>query len=105
MISLQMKMISSLEKCFLDDSVESKPAKNSFIMFANEKLSFQVVYRTELIGQSLTVLYAHYRGPILLFTRLSAIPPFIPITASAIISRWNTHLCTSLKNSSIVLSP
>ena len=54
MISLQMKMISSLEKCFLDDPIESKPEKKQFIMFRNEKLSFQVVYRTELIGEGIS---------------------------------------------------
>lgn len=42
---LSMKMISSLDKCFLDDSVESKREKNEFIMFRNERLSFQVVCR------------------------------------------------------------
>ena len=42
---LQMKMISSLEKCFWDEDVDSKAEKNSFIMFKNERLSFQIVYR------------------------------------------------------------
>ena len=47
MIILNMKMISSLEKCFYNDALESKTEKSRFIMFRNERLSFQVAYRTE----------------------------------------------------------
>ena len=47
MIKLQMKMISSLEKCFYDDTIDSKEEKNKFIIFRNERLSFQVAYRAE----------------------------------------------------------
>ncbi len=45
MLTLQMKMVSSLEKCFWDDPIEQKPEKKSFLMFENERLSFQVAYR------------------------------------------------------------
>lgn len=41
-----MKMVSSLEKCFWSDPIESKKEKNEFFMFKNERLSFQVMYRT-----------------------------------------------------------
>ncbi len=47
MITLQMKMISSLEKCFYNDLPESKPEKTFFRMFRNQRLSFQVAYRAE----------------------------------------------------------
>lgn len=47
MATVQMKMISSLEKCFYSDTVESKKEKTEFIMFKNERLSFQVMYRTD----------------------------------------------------------
>lgn len=47
MIKLQMKMVSSLEKCFYDDALESKKEKKDFIMFKNERLSFQVMLRAE----------------------------------------------------------
>ena len=40
-------MISSLEKCFYDDALESKKEVNRFTMFRNERLSFQVAYRAE----------------------------------------------------------
>lgn len=45
MPTVQMKMVSSLEKCFYNDTIESKKEKTEFIMFKNERLSFQVMYR------------------------------------------------------------
>ena len=47
MIKLSMKTVSSLEKCFWDEALESKREKRAFVMFRNERLSFQVVYRAE----------------------------------------------------------
>ncbi len=47
MIQLEMKMVSSLEKCFYSDLPESKPEKTFFRMFRNERLSFQVLYRAD----------------------------------------------------------
>jgi len=46
-MKLQMKMVSSLEKCFYNDTLESKKEKKEFIMFKNERLSFQVAYRAD----------------------------------------------------------
>lgn len=48
MIKLQMKMVSSLEKCFIDDTVESKREKTGFVMFANENLAFQVMFHGDM---------------------------------------------------------
>ncbi|MBR2353155.1 MAG: DUF4091 domain-containing protein [Clostridia bacterium] len=39
---IEMKLMSSMEKCFLDERLESKPETKSFMMFRNERLSFQV---------------------------------------------------------------
>ncbi|MBO5256526.1 MAG: hypothetical protein J6C42_03385, partial [Clostridia bacterium] len=60
MISLQMKMVSSLEKCFLDDAVETKNEKNRFVIFANEKLSLQVMYRAQVQDEGI----ANYTCPL-----------------------------------------
>ena len=49
MIKLQTRMVSSLEKCFYDDALESKKEVNKFTMFRNERLSFQVAYRAEYL--------------------------------------------------------
>jgi len=52
-MELKMKMVSSLEKCFYSDKLESIKEKTDFIMFANERLSFQVAYRAKYSGFSI----------------------------------------------------
>ncbi|MBQ6824495.1 MAG: DUF4091 domain-containing protein [Clostridia bacterium] len=47
MLTLEMKMLSSLEKCFHDDLLSAKAEKTRFVMFKNERLSFQVAFRAE----------------------------------------------------------
>ncbi|MBQ4592475.1 MAG: DUF4091 domain-containing protein [Clostridia bacterium] len=59
MISLQMKLVSSLEKCFLDDAMETKTEKTRFVMFGNEKLSLQVMYRAQVQDEGI----ANYTCP------------------------------------------
>ncbi|MBR6768276.1 MAG: DUF4091 domain-containing protein [Clostridia bacterium] len=46
-MNFEMKIVSSLEKCFWDDLPENKPEKTKFYMFLNERLSFQVMYRSD----------------------------------------------------------
>lgn len=41
---IKIKSLSSLEKCFLDEKLRSKKETNKFIMFKNERLSFQFAY-------------------------------------------------------------
>ncbi len=41
---VKIKSLSSLEKCFLDEKLRSKKEVNKFIMFKNERLSFQFAY-------------------------------------------------------------
>jgi len=55
MITLQMKPMSSLEKCFIDEALETKNEKNRFEMFANEKLSFQIAYRGWVRDEGITM--------------------------------------------------
>ena len=44
---LILKPMTSLEKCFPDEDLSARPSTDSFVMFANERLSFQVgVYNT-----------------------------------------------------------
>ena len=53
MATQEIKIVSSMEKCFLDDKISDKKEKNSFVMFKNEKLSFQVVYSFENVFNDL----------------------------------------------------
>ena len=40
-----LKAMSSLEKCFIDDDIESKPEKTSYVVFKGERLAFQVAIK------------------------------------------------------------
>ena len=44
MAILELKVISSLEKCLHSDKIEDKPEKKEFFMFKNERLSFQIAF-------------------------------------------------------------
>ncbi len=48
MPSIHMKIVSAMEKCFYDDAPQDKREQTEFLMFRNERLSFQILYRTEL---------------------------------------------------------
>ncbi len=43
---MRVKIVSSLEKCFLDESILDKPALNGISMLKNERYSFQICYDT-----------------------------------------------------------
>ena len=45
MIKVEMKPVSAMEKCFLDEALATKQEKNAFSMFQNERLAFQVAFR------------------------------------------------------------
>jgi len=47
---IKIKSLSSLEKCFLDEKLRSKKETNKFIMFKNQRLSFQFAY--EMLPES-----------------------------------------------------
>ncbi len=55
MPTLQMKMVSCLEKCFHDERIEDKQEKTDFVMFRNERLSFQVLYRNDLAERKMAL--------------------------------------------------
>ena len=44
MAQLQMKVLSSLEKCFIDEKLEKKTETKHFTILRNERLAFQVAY-------------------------------------------------------------
>lgn len=49
-VKFKAKIISSLEKCFLDESISDKKELSAISMFANERLSFQIAYTCEDYG-------------------------------------------------------
>ncbi len=44
---INLKIVNSLQKCFLDESYDSKPQTDRFYALKGEKLSFQLVYNLE----------------------------------------------------------
>lgn len=44
---LRAKLLSSLEKCFLDESVFDKTEAKDFSLLKNERFSFQVCFERE----------------------------------------------------------
>ena len=69
---LQMRCVSSLEKCFYDELPEQKREMTQFTVFSNEHLSFQVLYRYE--AEELNILRC---CPILLEGSLA---PFVQVS-------------------------
>ncbi|MBQ8509095.1 MAG: DUF4091 domain-containing protein [Clostridia bacterium] len=46
MADIQLKILPSIEKCFLDESIDSKPELREASMLRNERFSFQLAYTT-----------------------------------------------------------
>lgn len=81
MSRVQTRLLSSLEKCFLDESLERKPQTNHFVMFRNERLSFQMAYQNTEIER---IQYASVRvfGTLAPYTQLRevvSIPSMYPV--------------------------
>lgn len=47
---MRLKLVSSLEKCFLDENVAMKPAFSGVSILKNERYSFQICYDSEPCG-------------------------------------------------------
>ena len=51
---IHLKPLSSLEKCFLDEGIDAHPLCDRFVMYQNERLSFQVA----ILNDDLTLMRA-----------------------------------------------
>jgi len=78
---MKAKIISSLEKCFLDESVDQKPQLGAISMLKNERYSFQVCYEAkEQIDFKLIRLF-HVESPLadcISISRVINIPSAMP---------------------------
>ncbi len=79
-MEITVKTISSLEKCFLDENIDSKREINSLSALSGETLCFQMAYTkpTETLGE---VVYLHVDSPIKEFVkafRVESVPVKIP---------------------------
>lgn len=79
---MRAKMISSLEKCFPDESVCSKPALDNITMLKNERYSFQVCYDFEELVDSKTIVHFSVESPLAEYIRayrVQYIPSMMPV--------------------------
>ena len=83
---MRAKIISSLEKCFLDETVLMKPALNGISLMKNERYSFQVCFDLEesLAATQSTkkIVYFHVESPLEAYIRLyevKNIPSEMPV--------------------------
>ena len=56
MSTIELKVISSLEKCLHSDRIEDKKEKKEFFMFKNERLSFQIAF----FNSEVEMRFSHY---------------------------------------------
>ena len=61
---MRAKIISSLEKCFLDQSVADKPQFTRFSMLKNERYSLQVCYDVEETIDHKQIMYFSIESPL-----------------------------------------
>ncbi len=79
---MRCKIISSLEKCFLDESFASKPELTTASMLQNEIYSFQLCYDCEELVDMCETVHFHIDSPLAPYIRLyrvQSIPSQLPI--------------------------
>lgn len=76
------KIISSLEKCFLDESISDKPELGSISMLKNERYSFQVCYTAKEPIDSKHITYFRIESPLadhVTCSKVKSIPSTMPV--------------------------
>lgn len=70
---MRAKIISSLEKCFLDETVEQKPELGPVSMLKNERYSFQVCYEEQEPSSLWLVRHFRVESPLEKFIHISKV--------------------------------
>ena len=79
---MRAKIISSLEKCFPDQTVLSKATLQTFTMLKNERYSLQVCYDCEEIVNSKQIVYFSIESPLadaITVYKVKCIPSLMPV--------------------------
>ena len=79
---MRAKIISSLEKCFPDQTVPEKPQLSRFSMLKNERYSLQVCYDCEEIINDKQIVYFSVESPLadaILVYQVKYIPSMMPV--------------------------
>ena len=78
---MELKILSSLEKCFPDEALDSKAGLDGLAMLQNERFSFQVGYQLEEIVDSKQILFFSVESPLagaIRVYRVRCIPSMLP---------------------------
>ena len=76
------KIVSSLEKCFLDEKVAQKPQLGAISMMKNERYSFQVCYEAKEIVDDKEIRHFHVESPLekhITLYKVKHIPSTMPV--------------------------
>lgn len=79
---MQIKLLSSLEKCFPDETLDSKPALADPAMLQNELYSFQVGYQFREVMDSKQIVHFSLESPLahcIRVYRVQYIPSMMPV--------------------------
>ena len=82
MLEIKVKILPSIEKCFLDEKIESKPELSEISMLRNERLSFQFAYTyDDLAASPKQYCRLNVEGPLadyIKIARIEPVPVFLP---------------------------
>ena len=87
---MRAKIISSMEKCFPDETVLRKEALDSITMLQNERFSFQVCYDCEELIDDKQIVYFTVESPLAEYIRIYKVK-YIPSTLPVYRKRHDSH--------------
>ena len=80
---IKLKVLSSLEKCFHDESLDKKTEKTNFVMFKNQRLSFQVGFECtenlEMRGVRERITVLGELAPYVQIRQVTSVPCVYPV--------------------------
>jgi hypothetical protein len=89
-VYMRAKIISSLEKCFPDETVPDKEALDSIILLQNERFSFQVCYDCEELVDDKQIVHFTVESPLAEYIRIYMVK-YIPSTLPVYRKRHDEH--------------
>ena len=98
METLQTKLISGLEKCFLDECIDAKYALDHDTILKNERYSFQLAVKEEASAVGRVILYASVAGPLADYVKLykvESVPVRFPVYRNLAPEFYDNYLRTT----------
>lgn len=98
METLKTKLISGLEKCFLDECIDAKYALDHDTILKNERYSFQLAVKEEAPAVGRVILYASVAGPLADYVKLykvESVPVRFPVYRNLAPEFYDNYLRTT----------